>query len=524
MARMYRMGRRRFVGGAASLSLAAASASALSACSGGTRIENVQGPLIIGSGFGGSVAALRLARAGIRATMLERGRRWDVTPAGDTFCSMREQDERTTWMGERSPIGISTPVRSYAGLIEKVVGDELDAMCPAGVGGGSLIYAGMLLQPPQDLFESVFPASVTYDEMVSTWYPRVLETLPGAPVPDSIIASPSYLSLRIFLDHAERAGLPVERNLSAIDWSLVEAEIRGDIPTEASAGDYIYGLNSGAKVSLDRTYLRQAEATGLLDLRPLHWVERIASDPDGYRVECSHIDEDGIVLERIVFLTRTLILAAGAVGSTRLLVEAKGRGDMPGLPDGIGEGFAQNGQHIVTRAELSEATGEFQGGPPCAVIRHLDNPIAPVTVEYGAAPWGFESHSLICPSSSVIGEPGRIHYDPVDDAAKIEFAASLGRLGEMAGEHTVGLLNTAAGGVTRPLIGRTRPSTFHPLGGVVMDVVADTYGRVNSQPGLYVLDGALIPGSTPCSNPAWTIAAIAERAMDTLIREDFTTR
>lgn len=519
MARIH-LGRRRFVEASATFTAAAS----LGACSGGTRIETVTGPLIIGSGFGGSVAALRLTQAGVRCVMLERGRRWDITPAGDTFCSMRDQDERTSWFSNRSHIGISVAgLRRYAGLVEKVVGDELDAMVGAGVGGGSLVYAGMMLQPPQNLFEMAFPSEVSYAEMNSTWYPRVLDVHPASPVPDSILSAPTYQGLRVFLDHAERAGFPVELNRQAVDWARVEAEIRGDLPMEAAAGDYIYGLNSGAKGSLDQTYLRQAETSGLLDLRPLHWVQRIAQDADGYRVEVNRIDPDGVVLEQIVFLTRQLILAAGTLGTTRLLVAAKGRGDMPDLPDTIGEGFAQNGQHITQRGELTEETGALQGGPPCAVIHDLDNPIAPVTLEYGAAPFGFESHTLICPTSSMITGTGRIVYDAVMDEALLSFPESLGQLGVMAGEHTVQQLCTAAGGVLQPLIGRSGPTTFHPLGGVVMGLNADTFGRVEGMPGLYVLDGSLIPGVTPISNPAWTIAAIAERAMATLISTDFPT-
>jgi cholesterol oxidase len=379
----------------------------------------------------------------------------------------------------------------------------------------------MMLQPPQDLFETVFPREVSYDEMNTTWYPRVLEVHPANPVPDSVMMAPTYEALRIFLDHAERASMPVEFNRQAVDWSRVEAEIRGELPMEAAAGDYIYGLNSGAKGSLDQTYLRQAEMSGLLDLRPLHWVQRIAQDPDGYRVEVNVIDEEGMVLEQVVFLAEQLILAAGTLGTSRLLVEAKGRGDMPGLSATIGEGFAQNGQHIVQRGMLMENTGALQGGPPCAVIHDRDNGIAPVTVEYGAAPFGFESHTLICPSSSMIEGTGRIFYDPMEDRGMLSFPESLGQLGVRAGEATVQRLCTAAGGMLQPLIGRTRPTTFHPLGGVVMGLNADSYGRVNGMPGLYALDGSLIPGVTPLCNPAWTIAAIAERAMATLITTDF---
>ena len=64
------------------------------------------------------------------------------------------------------------------------------------------------------------------------------------------------------------------------------------------------------------------------------------------------------------------------------------------------------------------------------------------------------------------------------------------------------------------------PSTYHPLGGAVIGKVCDDYGRVLGQRGLYVNDGALIPGSTGCVNPSLTIAALAERNIDHIVRND----
>jgi cholesterol oxidase len=65
------------------------------------------------------------------------------------------------------------------------------------------------------------------------------------------------------------------------------------------------------------------------------------------------------------------------------------------------------------------------------------------------------------------------------------------------------------------------PVTFHPLGGCVMGQTTDLFGRVEGQPNLYVIDGSLIPGVTPLSNPFWTISANSERCIETILREDF---
>jgi cholesterol oxidase len=67
------------------------------------------------------------------------------------------------------------------------------------------------------------------------------------------------------------------------------------------------------------------------------------------------------------------------------------------------------------------------------------------------------------------------------------------------------------------------PATYHPLGGAVIGKVCDPYGRVLGQRGLYVNDGALIPGSTACANPSLTIAALAERNAANIVARDVDT-
>src|SRR5690606_20996505 len=67
---------------------------------------------------------------------------------------------------------------------------------------------------------------------------------------------------------------------------------------------------------------------------------------------------------------------------------------------------------------------------------------------------------------------------------------------------------------------RAFPSTWHPLGGACMGSVCDLDGRVLGQRGLYVLDGALLPGNAAACNPSMTIAAVAERALDNLVAQD----
>jgi cholesterol oxidase len=133
--------------------------------------------LVIGSGFGGAVAALRLAHAGIHTVVLERGRRWPITPAGDTFATFEKPDGRAAWLSPFSAIapieqqfGL-TPVQLdvFAGVLEGIVGRNILVGAGAGVGGGSLVYNAITIQPRRELLERVLPREIEYDEMDSIY-------------------------------------------------------------------------------------------------------------------------------------------------------------------------------------------------------------------------------------------------------------------------------------------------------------------------------------------------------------------
>lgn len=514
------IGRRRFL----QASGAAVTGLWLGGCEGAPpEIIEESGALIVGSGFGGSVAALRLAEAGIPSLVLERGRRWEITPEGDTFCSLRRPDQRAAWMSSRTHVGlIRSGLRPYAGLIEKIDANGLSVMVPAGVGGGSLVYGGILMRVPRAIFHRSFPDWLSYDDMESVWYPRVHALLDARPIPDDVLASETYLAMRVFLDHATRAGLEPFRVDNAVDWDLVRAEIRGEIPAEASVGDYIYGLNSGAKISLDRTYLERAEATGLCQIRALHQVRRVGRDPDGrYFADVERIDEGGTILSRVRVRAPALVLAAGSTGTTRLLLRARAEASLPMLSDEVGRGWGNNGQALTVRGAVPEDVGAWQGGPACIFVHDLTNPIGPVTIEHAPAAVGFECNCLIQPSSGVCDALATSSWDPVSDQIVIDWQPEFGQTARSAALDTIGRLNAAAGGEVQSLLGVDGQSTFHPLGGCLIGRATDPFGRVNGYPGLYVLDGSLVPGSTPGANPAFTIAAIAERCLDTIVREDF---
>ena len=211
--------------------------------------------VVIGSGFGGSVAAYHLGNHKVDTLVLEKGRRWDVLPGQPgPFATSSKTDGRALWLSETDLLvtdGPKDPLNRYVGLVERYTEDGITVWTSCGVGGGSLVYNTVLLQPSKENFEQVFPASVRYNEMNREYYPRVVEMMDAGPIPDDILSDPSYLGARVFLDYARRAGIRTERINTATNWHTVRKELQGKLERSATDGEIWYGGNSGYKNSLE---------------------------------------------------------------------------------------------------------------------------------------------------------------------------------------------------------------------------------------------------------------------------------
>lgn len=506
--------------------------------------------VVIGSGFGGSIAAAHLGRAGVRTVVLERGRRWPITEAQDTFCTYREPDGRAAWLSRETVLFAPKPINVSAGLLERLVEDGITVWAAAGVGGGSLVYNTVLLQPSRENFEAVFPKSVDYTEMEQIYYPRVAGVMKPSPIPDDVLVTDWYLSTRVFMDQARAAGLPVSRLNIASDWDIVRQEISGGKKPAAIAGEIWYGINSGAKNSLDRNYLAMAEACESVEVRPLHVVKDIAEGPDGQGFVVSYevIDNEGNVQRSERIGCRYLFMGAGSMGTSKLLVRARGKGTLPRLNDQVGEGWGNNGDTFATR-DARTRTNPGQGGPASAVICHWDNPYSPLTIIVFPE-WDAPEGTLTSLGMAIPEIRGRFVYNPRTDQAELHWPGQSAGAQKLldAANHTYRLMDEAASGSPNPRAceefdghlhcpvngqpekARTNSAkpqtqanggiTAHPVGGVTLESACDSYGRVRGYSGLFVVDGALMPGSTAAANPAFTIAAMAERCMDRIMTED----
>jgi cholesterol oxidase len=519
----------------------AAAAAFGSACSTQSAPPEPVENLIIGTGFGGSITAYRLAQAGHSSVLLERGKRWTVpTPGANVFSNMGlgMADNRSAWLADQQPLpGIpprNPPFVHYTGVLERIHGDGIDIVCAAGVGGGSLVYSGMMVQPPQDLFDQVFgPTGVTWDEMNSMWYPMARSMMgTPTPLPDDIYNDPHWLATRTYLEQADHAGYATggtgrkrsDRLYCAFDWNGARMEMSGAIPQQLMIGSYIFGLNSGAKGTLDKFYLGMAEMSGRAEVRDLHWVQRIIQRSDGWLVEVDAIDTAGNVMGHTQILARRLFVCAGTANTNGLLLRAKAEHTIDGLPDAIGEGFGNNGQHIMARGNVTRSDGmmvpNVQAGPACAMIFDYDMKIG---MENGPANIPL-SQMLISTGQGIPDAFGSITWDATMGKIVPHWTASNDASAHAAATQIIANLNAANGGndSTNTLFTPPNSITFHPLGGCVMGQATDRFGRVMGQRNLYVIDGSLIPGSTPCSNPFWTISANSERCIADILAHDFT--
>jgi cholesterol oxidase len=475
--------------------------------------------VIIGSGFGGSVTALRLAKAGIPVLLLERGIRWPTGPDANTFSHMFAPDQRASWL-TTSPVLTGSPPAIYApftGVLDRIKGNGVDILCGAGVGGGSLVYHGMTLQPTPEVFAEILPM-VDYGELNQTYYPRVAGMLGVATIPDDVLNSPQYLSNQVFIKHIKAAGLTPSKIPMPIDWNFAREELQGVFKPSYTTGDVIYGVNNGGKHSLDVTYLAQAQATGLVEIATLNVVAQIARDTNGkWVITSNQINTSGQIQFQNVITADALFLGAGVVGTTRLLIRAQAHNTIPDLPTELGTQVGTNGDRIYSWT-APENTGAFQGGPACIGYKDWSNPSTALTIVHGPIPIPVEAHIMSIIGYGVTPVRGAFQWNSATDDILLNYPhdtetdlnkAILARINQITAS-TGQLVDTTDLDAT----------TYHPLGGAPMGSVCDQYGRVQGQRGLYVMDGSLIPGSTGACNPSMTIAALAERNITTIIRKD----
>jgi cholesterol oxidase len=491
--------------------------------------------IVIGSGYGAAVSALRLGEAGIETTVLEMGRLWDEPGEdGKVFCTITAPDERSMWFKNRTEAPLSTllwldvvnrDIDPYPGVLDRVHYEDMSVYVGRGVGGGSLVNGGMAVVPRRDYFTEILPG-VDADAMYDRYFPLAQAELHVNTIDREFYDSTEYYRFsRVAAAQAEAAGLKTVFVPDVYDFDYMRREADGTATKSALGSEVIYGNNHG-KMSLDKTYLASALATGNVTIASRHQVRTIERDADGnYVVTVDHRDDTDAIIETKRLTCRHLFLGAGSLGTTELLLRARETGALPDLDEAIGTGWGPNGNVMTARAnQLWNPTGLKQSTIPVMGIDDWDNADARVFAELAPLPAGIETWISLYLAITDNPERGHFSYDAAADKAVLNWTAEQSEPSTAAAKSLFDRINKKHGTSYRyDLFGDDRAFAadfcYHPLGGCVLGETTDEYGRLNGYERLYVTDSSLIPGSLGV-NPLVTITALAERNLEAIIAAD----
>ncbi|MEU8618947.1 GMC oxidoreductase [Streptomyces sp. NPDC048623] len=488
--------------------------------------------LVIGSGYGGSVAALRLAQAGVDVHLIEMGLAWD-TPGSDgkIFANTTRPDYRSFWLRTRTKQPLSQflgypldkDVPRYTGILDAEDFAGITVYQGRGLGGGSLVNGGMAVTPRREVFPALLP-TVDPAEMYATYYPRANAGLGVTDVDQTWWESADcYQYARVGRKHAQRSGFPFVFVPNVYDWDYMKQEAAGAVPKSALDGEVIYGNNHGKK-SLQKTYLARAAATGRVAVSPLHKVTTVTPASDGgYTVTIERIDTTGTTVETKTVTADRVFFAAGSVGTSKLLTRLRATGALPALNDRVGKNWGDNGNVMCGRANhMWDPTGKLQSAMPTAGIDNWD--AGGAFAEVAPLPTGIETYASFY--LSITRTPHRAEFSWNAAAGRVDLSwdRAWKQTSIDAARTIFDKINAKEGTIYRTdLFGAYKiwgdHLTYHPLGGAVLGEATDNYGRLHGYDGLYVIDGALIPGSTSV-NPFVTITALAERNIEKIIATD----
>jgi cholesterol oxidase len=513
--------------------------------------------VIVGSGFGGAVAACRLAPTGRSVVVLERGQDWRKKKTPQQFRDYIYSDRMPRWLH---------------GWLDLRVFRHMVVATGAGIGGGSLIYANVCVNAPDRVFCTGWPSQITADEMMG-YYLRVGKMLNPQEIPVGQV-NPRMLMLQ---DAARKLGVSSRyRHLPlAVKFDTAVGDTGGQPwlnpgqyakETCVHCGDCVIGCQSRAKSTLDQNYLKDVDGHDGAEIRPLSMVTHIEEGPKGgWRVHYVDVGK-GLRGRKNQIDAKIVILAAGSIGSTEILLRSRdGFRTLKKLPPALGKGWSSNGD-FLTLAKYHKELQPTKGPTIGAVIDLLDGVDLPddnsagvdgrLYVEDGGLP-NLGAHLLHCWKDAG-GVKGRMYrkasaltdfsdmvpwFGQSIDAADgvftlrspLRFWRARTQLNWNPQDSETALdtfsdlhvaMTIATGGEPIPLATWSRLRmlvTPHPLGGCNMAAapgagVTNHLGEVFGHQNLFVMDGSVIPRAIG-RNPSKTIAALAERSCDTLIEE-----
>lgn len=491
--------------------------------------QSVHDNVVIGTGYGDSVAAFRLATSGHKVLMLEMGQRWD-TPGldGKIFSGVLTPDDRAVWFGERTDPPVSTvmgmdlrtEVAYGPGVLDKKNFGAMSVYRGIGVGGGSLVNGGISLRPRhQDLARTLGGREAT--RLLRDYMPRAERRLQLNQVrPDFFESTPWYQYSRTARDSALRAGFDVASMPNFYDFSYMEDEAAGTAPPSALAGELIYGNNYGRR-SLPFTYLGRAEETGRVSIQTFTEAVSVRALNSGtYEISCRVRDRSGEIVDTPTIRARRIFFGAGSVGTSEVLLRSREDGGLGRLNSHVGRHWGANGNITLGRNNPGGViTGPYQS---TIAVTGIDarqgkykvySEVAPLPlgVETGISYYLAIGRTRQQAEFELDGEGIRLNWERSQSEEAADLARSkFDHLNDVEGTDYRDDLFGTPGKVF------TDDWTYHPMGGAQLGRATDRNGRLHGYDGLYVVDGALLPENIG-ANPLLTITAIAEMVMDSVV-------
>ncbi|MEV0592040.1 GMC family oxidoreductase [Nonomuraea cavernae] len=502
--------------------------------------------LVIGSGFGGSVSALRLTEKGYKVGVLEAGRRFDESTLPATSWHARDF-LWAPWLGLKGIQRIH--------VLRGERGSKVMVLAGAGVGGGSLNYANTLYEPLDPFFQDPQWGSITdWKAELAPHYDQAKRML-------GVVTNPTVTRAdEIMRKVADRMGVADTFRLAPVGVYFgedgVDPYFGGAGPERrgcSQCGECMTGCRHGAKNMLTKNYLYLAERAGarvyaectVTSVRPL--------PSGGYRV---HVRKTGSARLRRTFTAKQVVFAAGTYGTQRLLHRLRADGTLPRVSARLGTLTRTNSEALLGFERLSVDGEKLNSGVAITSSIHPDaqTHIEPVRygdgsnamgllrtllIDGGQARWrAFAREAAAHPlralrllnlrrwsertiialvmqakdnSITVRGTRWGLHASPGHGEPNPTWIPA----GHDAVRHAAEEVGGLPGGSWLDLF--DIPATAHFLGGCAIgdspdSGVIDPYHRLYGHEGLHVVDGSAVSANLGV-NPSLTITAQAERAM-----------
>lgn len=509
--------------------------------------------IIIGSGFGGSVSALRLAEKGYSVLVIEQGKRYRTEDFPKSNWNLR----KFFWLPKLALYGIQAMT-----LLKDVF-----ILHGTGVGGGSLVYANNLLIPPKKVFDDPRWGSKGWSKKLSPYY-KIAQKMLGA-TPSKVVTKAD----NVLRDCAAEIGKADSFHVNDVgiyfgeeDVTVPDPYFDGKGPDRTGCtlcGGCMVGCRYGAKNTLDKNYLYLAEQIGVTIL-PETKVNDVKPDENG-RYEISTKKITGFSKNRRKYTAKGVIFSGGVLGTVPLLHKCKDRGSLPNISDKLGDVIRTNSETLVgIKANDGE---DYSKGIAITSGIYPDEHTHIETVRYAKGQDAMSSLATILTDGKT-GVPRQISYlftilrhpinfikslwpfnwaekttillvmQTVSNYMRFEYKSRWWLLGKKtmnSNWHTdekvpsyIPVANDFARRFANKVNGMPfsvlpevlfdTSSTAHILGGCIMsdspeNGVINFNGRVHGYNNLYIVDGSIVPANLGV-NPSLTITALAEYIMD----------